>query len=158
MISEADSGAKAVEPKDQVKLRDHTGKKKKTFNELKSRISMPAELKNGVLPRSASSNQQQLTESNHLKFKPLQRTAAYQLKSFSTRALDRSVAESNTSLSRLSPYSNSSSATHQSRNEQRLSMLFRGYGKIESYTKLEKLGEGKIEPGLEPSCFERGLI
>jgi hypothetical protein len=29
-----------------------------------------------------------------------------------------------------------------SRNEQRLSMLDLGFGKIESYVKLEKLGEG----------------
>ena len=154
MNFEATSGVKVAEPKDQVKLRDHNGKKKKTRNELKSRISMPAELRNGVLPRSA---QQPVADGNHLQFKPLQRTTAYKPTWFSMHALDRPLDKSNTSPSNLSPYNNAGSATHQSRNEQRLSMLCRGYGKIESYTKLEKLGEGKTEPDLNSPCIPSDL-
>ena len=69
----------------------------------------------------------------------------YQRTSSSVQALNDIVNHSNVLSSRLSPQSTSNLSGPLSRNEHRLSMLDLGFGKLESYTKLEKLGEGKIQ-------------
>jgi hypothetical protein len=118
-----------------VKMRDHSGKKKKSLRDLKSRISLPPEVKNGFIQRP----NHQTNESNNIRLKLAQRSSYYQTTSSSVYALNDALNQSNVSLSRLSP----SVGGALSRNEHRLSMLDLGFGKIESYTKLEKLGEGK---------------
>jgi hypothetical protein len=119
-----------------VKMRDHSGKKKSALRDLKSRISLPPEIKNGFIPRS---NNNQFSESNNSKLQVSQRSSYYQTSSLSSQTLNTPLNRSNASLSHLSPHSGG----QLSRNEHRLSMLDLGYGKIESYTRLEKLGEGK---------------
>ena len=126
-----------------VKLRDHSSKKKKGLRDLKSRISLPPEIKNSSPQHAAMAAEHSVTDGQPLPLKALERTPQYQNNSFSSYALDRSLNHSNGSLTRLSPQINLNSSGYVSRKEQRLSMLDLGYGKIESYTKLEKLGEGK---------------
>jgi hypothetical protein len=125
-------------------MREHSAKKKKGLRDLKSRISLPPELKN-----SFSFNKQNLSTNNQSnKFKTnqqqiQQRSPYYQTNSLSTQTLNHILHQSNSSLLRLSPSQLNTSMNGQlSRNEQRLSMLDLGFGKIESYVKLEKLGEG----------------
>ncbi|UJR35762.1 hypothetical protein I4U23_028510 [Adineta vaga] len=106
-----------------VKMREHTSKKRKTLRDLKSRNNMTNKLK--------------LTQHQQ------QRASYYQTSSLSTQTLNNVLHQSNSSLLRLSPSQLNTSINGQlSRNEQRLSMLDLGFGKIESYVKLEKLGEG----------------
>jgi hypothetical protein len=125
-------------------MREHSAKKKKGLRDLKSRISLPPELKN-----SFSFNKQNISTNNQSnKFKTnqqqiQQRSPYYQTNSLSTQTLNHILHQSNSSLLRLSPSQLNTSMNGQlSRNEQRLSMLDLGFGKIESYVKLEKLGEG----------------
>ncbi|CAF4673155.1 unnamed protein product, partial [Rotaria socialis] len=126
-----------------VKMRDHSAKKKKGLRELKSRISLPPELKNGLSQRTNNNNvSYQTNDSNNIRSKLSQRSSYYQTTSASVQALDEALNQSNISSSHLSPYFSSSSGGQLSRNEHRLSMLDLGFGKIESYVKLEKLGEG----------------
>jgi len=121
-------------------MREHSAKKKKGLRDLKSRISLPPELKNSFSFNKQNSstnkfkiNQQQIQ----------QRSPYYQTNSLSTQTLNHILHQSNSSLLRLSPSQLNTSINGQlSRNEQRLSMLDLGFGKIESYVKLEKLGEG----------------
>ncbi|CAF2758487.1 unnamed protein product [Rotaria sp. Silwood2] len=142
-----------------VKMREHSAKKKKGLRDLKSRISLPPELKN-----SFSFTKQNLTTTNNNnnnnnnaqssainlanKFKLnqqqiQQRSSYYQTNSLSTQTLNNVLNQSNSSLVHRSPSQlNTSMSGQLSRNEQRLSMLDLGFGKIESYVKLEKLGEG----------------
>ena len=122
-----------------VKMRDHSGKKKKSLRDLKSRISLPPEPRNGFGQRPSH----QTNESNNIRLKLAQRSSYYQTTSSSVYALNDALNQSNISLSRLSPKNTSNVGGPLSRNEHRLSMLDLGFGKIESYTKLEKLGEGK---------------
>jgi hypothetical protein len=122
-----------------VKMRDHSGKKKKGLRDLKARISLPPEVKNGFIQRA----NHQTTDSNNIRVKLAQRSSYYQTTSSSVHALNDVLNQSNVSLSRLSPQFTSSSGGPLSRNEHRQSMLDLGFGKIESYVKLEKLGEGK---------------
>ena len=147
-----------------VKMREHTSKKKKGLRDLTSRISLPPEIKNGFsLQKQLSSTNNNNNNNNNsglhhttsgiglnnkfkLNYHPLhqhQRSSYYQTNSISTQALDHILHQSNSSLLRLSPSQLTTSTSGQlSRNEQRLSMLDLGFGKIESYVKLEKLGEG----------------
>jgi hypothetical protein len=122
-----------------VKMRDHSVKKKKALRELKSRISLPPEIKNGL----NNNTNQQLTEANNIRLKLAQRSSYYQTGSSSVQGLNDVLNQSNVSLSRLSPQFTLSTGGVLSRNEHRRSMLDLGFGKIESYVKLEKLGEGK---------------
>ena len=142
-----------------VKMRDYSSKKKKSLRDLTSRISLPPELKNGFSlhkqPSSINntnnnnnthhqSSAMPLTNKLKLNPHPAQRASYYQTSSLSSQALNQVLHQSNSSLLRLSPSQLNTSSTGQlSRNEQRLSMLDLGFGKIESYIKLEKLGEGK---------------
>ena len=107
-----------------MQLRDHS-KKKKGLRDLKLRISLPPENKTS-LNRPATA---------HELGKSFQRPADFPNHSFSSQTLDRSLNQSHGSLTHLN-------GTPLSRNEHRLSMLDLGYGKLETYTKLEKLGEG----------------
>jgi hypothetical protein len=134
-----------------VKMREHSAKKKKGLRDLKSRISLPPELKNSFsFAKPANSNNQSSGinlsnkfKSNHQQIQ--QRSSYYQTNSLSTQTLNNILHQSNSSLLRLSPSQLNTSLNGQlSRNEQRLSMLDLGFGKIESYVKLEKLGEGKL--------------
>jgi hypothetical protein len=133
-----------------VKMREHSAKKKKGLRDIKSRISLPPELKNNfsLMKQNSSTNQSSAINSSN-KFKPThhqipQRSSYYQTNSLSTQTLNHILHQSNSSLLRLSPSQLNTSMNGQlSRNEQRLSMLDLGFGKIESYVKLEKLGEGK---------------
>ncbi|CAF2793866.1 unnamed protein product [Rotaria sp. Silwood2] len=128
-----------------VKMRDHSAKKKKGLRELKSRISLPPELKNGYVQGTNNNNNinYQTTESNNIRGKLAQRSSYYQTTSSSVQALNDVLNQSNiSSSSRFSPQFASSTGGPLSRNEHRLSMLDLGFGKIESYVKLEKLGEG----------------
>lgn len=113
-----------------VKLREHS-KKKKSLRDLKLRISLPPENRNG-LNRPLTTNELG---------KSFQTTSGYHNHSFSSQTLDRSLNQSHGSLTHLNS-SNTPLAPTLSRNEHRLSMLDLGYGKLETYTKLEKLGEG----------------
>ena len=135
-------------------MREHSSKKKKTLRDLKSRISLPPELKNSFSftkthSSTMNTNNQlsgiNLTNKHKLNPQQLpQRSSYYQTNSLSTQTLNSILHQSNSSLLRLSPSQLNTSINGQlSRNEQRLSMLDLGFGKIESYVKLEKLGEGK---------------
>ncbi|CAF4061577.1 unnamed protein product, partial [Rotaria magnacalcarata] len=132
------------QPMTKVKMRDHSAKKKKGLRELKSRISLPPELKNGLSQRTNNNNNvnYQTNDSNNIRSKLSQRSSYYQTTSTSVQAFDEALNQSNISSSHLSPCFSSSSGGQLSRNEHRLSMLDLGFGKIESYVKLEKLGEG----------------
>lgn len=130
-----------------VKMRDHNAKKRKGLRDLKSRISLPPELKNSLSftkTSSSSSNNQPTTSKSKANQQSIpQRSSYYQTTSLSTQTLNHVLHQSNSSLLRLSPSQFNTSINGQlSRNEQRLSMLDLGFGKIESYVKLEKLGEG----------------
>ena len=136
-----------------VKMREHSAKKKKGLRDLKSRISLPPELKNSfsfTKPHSSTNTTNNQSSAMHasMKYKSnqqiiQQRSSYYQTNSLSTQTLNNVLHQSNTSLLRLSPSQLNTSLNGQlSRNEQRLSMLDLGFGKIESYVKLEKLGEG----------------
>jgi len=136
-----------------VKMREHSSKKRKGLRDLKSRISLPPELKNSLsfnrqnVSTNNNNNNNQSTGINllnKLKLNQQQRSSYYQTNSLSTQTLNNILHQSNSSLLRLSPSQFNTSINGQlSRNEQRLSMLDLGFGKIESYVKLEKLGEGK---------------
>jgi hypothetical protein len=135
-----------------VKMREHSSKKRKGLRDLKSRISLPPELKNSLSfnRQNVSTNNNNNNQSaginllNKLKLNQPQRSSYYQTNSLSTQTLNNILHQSNSSLLRLSPSQFNTSINGQlSRNEQRLSMLDLGFGKIESYVKLEKLGEGK---------------
>lgn len=138
-----------------VKMREHSAKKKKGLRDLKSRISLPPELKNSFSftkqssSSSTAANQPSagINQANKFKLNQQQipqRSSYYQTNSLSTQTLNNILHQSNSSLLRLSPSQFNTSMNGQlSRNEQRLSMLDLGFGKIESYVKLEKLGEGK---------------
>lgn len=115
-----------------VKLRERTSKKKKLMRDLKPRISLPPEIKNNVSQIPSINN----FDAEHSFTKPLGKTSNYRVNSRSTQALDRSFNQSIPSLNALSN-------GHLSRLEYRRSMLDLGWGKLESYVKLEKLGEGK---------------
>jgi hypothetical protein len=131
-------------------MREHSAKKKKGLRDLKSRISLPPELKNSLsfTKQNSSTNNQSSGINLSNKFKTnqqqiQQRSSYYQTNSLSTQTLNHILHQSNSSLLRLSPSQLNTSMNGQlSRNEQRLSMLDLGFGKIESYVKLEKLGEG----------------
>ena len=139
-------------------MREHSSKKRKTLRDLKSRISLPPELKNSFsfTKQTPTTNHNNNNNSLHqpsgnslinkLKFnQQQQRSSYYQTNSLSTQTLNNVLHQSNSSLLRLSPSQLNTSINGQlSRNEQRLSMLDLGFGKIESYVKLEKLGEGKV--------------
>ena len=135
-------------------MREH--KKKRSLRDLKSRISLPPELKNSFsfskqnssTNNNNNNNQSSGTNStNKIKLNQQQipqRSSYYHTNSLSTQTLNNILHQSNSSLLRLSPSQLNTSINGQlSRNEQRLSMLDLGFGKIESYVKLEKLGEGK---------------
>jgi hypothetical protein len=136
-------------------MREHSAKKRKGLRDLKSRISLPPELKNSFsftkqnVSTNNSNNQSSAGINVSNKFKSnqqqiSQRSSYYQTNSLSTQTLNKVLHQSNLSLLRLSPSQLNTSMNGQlSRNEQRLSMLDLGFGKIESYVKLEKLGEGK---------------
>lgn len=137
-------------------MREHSTKKKKGLRDLKSRISLPPELKNSfsfTKTSTLTSNNNNTNQStginsvNKLKFNQQQfhqRSSYYQTNSLSTQTLNNVLNQSNSSLVHRSPSQLNTSLSGQlSRNEQRLSMLDLGFGKIESYVKLEKLGEGK---------------
>jgi hypothetical protein len=132
-------------------MREHSSKKKKSLRDLKSRISLPPELKNSFsfTKQSSSTHHNQtsgMNLTNKLKLNPQQRSSYYQTNSLSTQTLNNVLHQSSSSLLRLSPSQLNTSTNGQlSRNEQRLSMLDLGFGKIESYVKLEKLGEGKFD-------------
>ncbi|CAF0824742.1 unnamed protein product [Rotaria sp. Silwood1] len=125
-----------------VKMRDHSAKKKKGLRELKSRISLPPEIRNAYVQPTNNNINYQTTESNNIRSKLAQRSSYYQTTSSSIQTLNDVLNQSNISSSRLSPQFTSSIGGPLSRNEHRLSMLDLGFGKIESYVKLEKLGEG----------------
>ncbi|CAF1675309.1 unnamed protein product [Adineta ricciae] len=122
------------QPITKVKMRDHSSKKKKGLRELKSRISLPPEIKS----TSIAHTNQQAFDTNNIRYKLAQRSSYYQTNSSSVQAFGDVLNQSNISLARLSPHS----AGPASRNEHRRSMLDLGFGKIESYSRLEKLGEG----------------
>ena len=142
-------------------MREHSSKKKKSLRDLTSRISLPPELKNGFSlhkqqssinhnnnnnhpQQSSAMNLTNKLKLNHQLSQQHQRSSYYQTSSLSTQTLNHVLHQSNSSLLRLSPSQLNTSLSGQlSRNEQRLSMLDLGFGKIESYIKLEKLGEGK---------------
>ncbi|CAF0758326.1 unnamed protein product [Didymodactylos carnosus] len=149
------------QPQQKVKMRDHSSKKKKTLRDLKLRISLPPELKNGFqrvnsdfsMNKGASTNTNinaPTMTTNDSKIKTTMNNnvyhnhqSYYQTNSLSSQTLNSVINQSSSSLLRLSsPTSSVITGGQQSRNEQRLSMLDLGYGKIESYQKLEKLGEG----------------
>jgi hypothetical protein len=110
-----------------VKMRDHSTKKKKSLRDLKLRISLPP---HGLHQRTTNNINHQSTESNNIRTKLAQHSLYYQTTSSSIHDVFN---QSTGSLTHLSPLS---------RNEHRQSMLELGFGKIESYVKLEKLGEG----------------
>ena len=147
-----------------VKMREYSAKKKRSLRDIKSRISLPPELKNSFSFTKQNSsinshnnnnnnnnnNQQSIQNNNNstniLKFNQQQlrqRSSYYQTNSLSTQTLNNILNQSNISLVHRSPSQLNTNINGQlSRNEQRLSMLDLGFGKIESYIKLEKLGEG----------------
>ncbi|CAF3523228.1 unnamed protein product [Rotaria sordida] len=138
-----------------VKMRDHSAKKKKGLRELKSRISLPPELKSGYIQPTNNNNNKnnnnnndntinyEATGSNNIRLKLAQSSSYYQTTSSSIHTLNDVLNQSNiSSSSRLSPQFTLNTGGPLSRNEHRLSMLDLGFGKIESYVKLEKLGEG----------------
>ena len=108
-----------------VRLRDPSTKKKRTLQELKLRISLPP---NAMIQRSTTM---------HTKLAP--RSSYYLPTSSSINTLNDPINQSNNSLSVLNL---STSGQLLSRSEHRQSMLDLGFGKLESYVKLEKLGEG----------------
>lgn len=149
-------------------MREHSSKKKKGLRDLKSRISLPPELKNSLsftkqnlsnvntmssatantsIPVNHNNQLSGIGMPNKFKFSQQfiqQRSSYYQTNSLSTQTLNNVLNQSNSSLVHRSPSQLNTSTNGQlSRNEQRLSMLDLGFGKIESYVKLEKLGEGK---------------
>jgi hypothetical protein len=137
-------------------MREHSAKKKRSLRDLKSRISLPPELKNSfsfTKQNSSTHNNNNNNQSSGINLtsklklnqqQTPQRSSYYQTNSLSTQTLNSVLHQSNSSLLRLSPSQlNTSTIGQLSRNEQRLSMLDLGFGKIESYVKLEKLGEGK---------------
>jgi hypothetical protein len=130
------------QPITKVKMRDHSTKKKKGLRDLKLRISLPPEIKNGSTQHTTNHINHQSTESNNIRLKLAQRSSYYQTTSSSVQAFNDVLNQSNGSLSRLSPLFNTSSGGPLSRSEHRQSMLDLGFGKIESYVRLEKLGEG----------------
>lgn len=107
-----------------VRLRDHTTKKKRTLQDLKLRISLPP---NVMIERS---------KTMHSKLGP--RSSNYLSTSSSVNTLNDTFNLSNGSTSVL----NLTTTGQLSRSEHRRSMLDLGFGKLESYVKLEKLGEG----------------
>ncbi|CAF1062210.1 unnamed protein product [Adineta steineri] len=117
-----------------VKMRDHSSKKKKNSRALESRISLPPEVKN----TSNNIANQPFNDLHNVRMKLTKRSSYYQPGSASIQGINDVLNQSNISLSRLSPHSTGPL----SRNEHRRSMLDLGFGKIESYVKLEKLGEG----------------
>ena len=148
-----------------VKMREHSSKKKKGLRDLKSRISLPPELKNSFSfskPINPNNQPSGINVSNKLKsnHQPIQqRSSYYHTNSLSTQTLNNILHQSNSSLLRLSPSQLNTSLNGQlSRNEQRLSMLDLGFGKIESYVKLEKLGEGKIICNKEYGDINHGFF
>jgi hypothetical protein len=120
-------------------MRDNSAKKRKSLRDLKLRISLPPETKNNSIHRTTSN---QSTESNNIRSKLAQRSSYYQTTSSSVQTFNDVFNQSTASLSRLSPQFSSNTNGHLSRSEHRQSMLDLGFGKIESYVKLEKLGEG----------------
>lgn len=120
-------------------MRDHSSKKKKSLRDLKLRISLPP---NGSQQRTTNSINHQSTESNNIRTKLTQRSSYYQTTSSSIHTLHDAYHHSTGSLTHLSPQLPSNTAGILSRNEHRQSMLELGFGKIESYVRLEKLGEG----------------
>lgn len=120
-------------------MRDHSSKKKKSLRDLKLRISLPP---NGSHQRTTNSINHPSTESNNIRMKLTQRSSYYQTTSSSIHALHDVCNHSTGSLTHLSPPLTSNTAGILSRNEHRQSMLELGFGKIESYVRLEKLGEG----------------
>ena len=122
-----------------VKMRDHNAKKKKSLRDLKLRISLPP---NGSHQRTINNITHQSAESNNIRVKLAQRSSYYQTTSSSVHTLSDPLHQSTGSLSHLSPQFPSNTGGPLSRNEHRQSMLDLGFGKIESYVKLEKLGEG----------------
>ena len=129
------------QPITKVKMRDHSSKKKKGLRELKSRISLPPEIKSTAITHT----NQQAFEASNIRYKLAQRSSYYQTNPSSVQAFSDVLNQSNISLSRLSPHSNGPA----SRNEHRRSMLDLGFGKIESYSRLEKLGEGAFRASLQ---------
>lgn len=126
-----------------VKMRDNSAKKKKGLRELKSRISLPPELKSGFSNRTNNNTNYQTNESNNIRSKLAQRSSYYQATSASVQALNDPLNQSIASSSlQLSPHFSTNTGGPLSRNEHRQSMLDLGFGKIESYVKLDKLGEG----------------
>ena len=121
-------------------MRNNSAKKKKHARELKSRISLPSETKNDSIQ---TPNDHINYQANNIRSKLRQRSSYYKKTSLSVQGLNDILNEPSVSWSRLSPKCLSGSGGPLSRNEHRLSMLDLGFGKIESYTKLEKLGEGK---------------
>jgi hypothetical protein len=113
-----------------VKMRDHSTKKKKSLRDLKLRISLPP---HGSHQRTTNNLNHPSTESNNIRVKLAQRSSYYQTTSSSIHTLNDAFNQSMGSLTHLSPLT---------RNEHRQSMLELGFGKLESYVKLEKLGEG----------------
>ena len=126
-----------------VKMREHSAKKKKGLRDLKSRISLPPELKNSLSftkQNSSVNNSNNQTSSTSTSFAGIpisnkfkliqQRSSYYQTNSLSTQTLNHVLNQSNSSLLRLSPSQFNTSINGQlSRNEQRLSMLDLGFGK-----------------------------
>ena len=104
--------------------------------------TIPPEIKNNSTQQHPTNNlNHQTTESNNIRYKLAQRSSYYQTTSSSVQTLNV-FNQSSGSLSCLSPQFSTSSNLPLSRSEHRQSMLELGYGKIESYVKLEKLGEG----------------
>lgn len=128
-----------MENPNKVKMRDHSTKKKKSLRDLKLRISLPP---NGSHQRTTNNINHQSSESNNIRMKLTQRSSYYQTTSSSIQTLHDTYNHSTGSLTHLSPQFSSNTTTNLSRNEHRQSMLELGFGKIESYVKLEKLGEG----------------
>lgn len=124
-----------------VKMRDHSTKKKKGLRDLKLRISLPPEIKNTSAQHPINNLDHQTTDSHNIRYKLTQRSSYYQRTSSSVQTLNV-FNQPNGSLSCLSPSFTTSSGGPLSRSEHRQSMLELGYGKIESYVRLEKLGEG----------------
>jgi len=130
------------QPITKVKMRDHSAKKKKGFRDLKLRISLPPEPKNNSTQYTTNNINHQSIEQNNIRLKLAQRSSYYQTTSSSIQTLNTVLNQSNGSLSCLSSQFNTNSGGPLSRSEHRQSMLDLGFGKIESYVKLEKLGEG----------------
>ena len=131
-----------MENPSKVKMRDHSTKKKKSLRDLKLRISLPPSNGSHQQQRTTNNIHHQSSESNNIRMKLAQRSSYYQMTSASIHTLHDTYNHSTGSLTHLSPQFSSNTAGNLSRNEHRQSMLELGFGKIESYVKLEKLGEG----------------